>query len=57
MIGLGVYPDVPLKLARERREEARRLVASGIDPSAKRQAEKIARSDTFGAIAVTSPPT
>jgi len=38
LIGLRVYPDVPLKLTRERREEARRLVASGIDPSAKRQA-------------------
>jgi len=51
LLALGVYPDVPLKLARERREEARRLVASGIDPSAKRQAEKSAKSDTFEAIA------
>jgi integrase len=51
LLALGVYPDVPLKLARERREEARRLMDSGIDPSAKRQAEKISRSDTFEAIA------
>jgi integrase len=51
LLALGVHPDVPLILARERREEARRQVASGVDPSAKRQAEKIARSDTFGAIA------
>jgi hypothetical protein len=50
MLALGVYPVVPLKLARERRADARRLV-SGADPSAKRQAEKISRSDTFEAIA------
>lgn len=29
---LGVYPDVSLKQARERRDEARKLVADGIDP-------------------------
>src|ERR1700730_3786430 len=51
LISLGVYPDVPLKLARERREGARRLVADGIDPSAKRQAEKTARGNTFEAVA------
>lgn len=32
LLALGVYPDVPLKLARERREEARRLVANGTAP-------------------------
>jgi integrase len=51
LLALGVYPDVPLKLARDRRDEARRLVADGIDPSAKRQAEKLSRTDTFEAIA------
>ena len=51
LLALGVYPDVPLKLARDRREEARQLVARGIDPSAKRQAEKASRADTFEAIA------
>ncbi|EQD25812.1 phage integrase family, partial [mine drainage metagenome] len=30
MLSLGVYPDVPLLLARERRDEARALVAKGI---------------------------
>ena len=39
-LSLGVYPDVSLKLARERCEEARRDRASGVDPSAKRRAEK-----------------
>lgn len=50
LLALGVYPDVPLKLARDRREQARQLVANGIDPSAKRQAEKASRTDTFEAI-------
>lgn len=37
---LGVYPDVSLKQARERREEAKKLIAQGIDPNqAKKQAE------------------
>jgi integrase len=31
-VSLGVYPEVSLKLARERRESARRQVAEGIDP-------------------------
>ena len=51
LLALGIYPDVSLKLARDRREQARQLIAEGIDPSAKRQAEKAARSDTFEAIA------
>lgn len=32
-ISLGVYPDVSLKDARERRDEARKIVAGGNDPS------------------------
>jgi Arm DNA-binding domain len=34
LISLGDFRDVPLKRAREKRDEARRLVADGIDPSA-----------------------
>lgn len=33
MLSLGTYPDVPLKLARARRDEARALVSAGTDPS------------------------
>ena len=44
-ISLGVYPDVGLKLARERRDEARRLLADGIDPGEHRKAHKSARAD------------
>jgi integrase len=51
LLSLGVYPDVGLKLARERRDDARKLIAAGVDPSAKRQADKIASEDTFEAIA------
>lgn len=42
-ISLGVYPDVKLKEARDRRDEARKLIAAGIDPSRARQEEKAAR--------------
>jgi len=42
MLGLGAYPAVTLSKARERRDDARRLLASDIDPSANKQAEKIA---------------
>lgn len=45
-ISLGVYPDVSLKKARERRDEARKLLADGIDPSANRKAEKAAKAST-----------
>lgn len=42
-LSLGVYPDVRLKEARERRDDARRLLAAGIDPSVSRKAKKAAR--------------
>jgi len=51
LISLGIYPDVPLTEARDRCDQARRLVAKGIDPSAQRQAERSAREDTFESIA------
>jgi integrase len=51
LLSLGAYPDVGLKRAREKRDETRRLIADGVDPSAKRRAESVARADTFAAIA------
>lgn len=51
LLALGAYPDVPLKRARERRDDARRLLAEGVDPSVKRRAEKNAAGNTFEAIA------
>ena len=40
ILSLGTYPDTGLALARRRADEARALVAAGIDPSEKRKAEK-----------------
>ncbi|EFL51829.1 integrase family protein [Solidesulfovibrio fructosivorans JJ]] len=42
LISLGIYPDISLKDARERRDEARKLIANGIDPGRARQDEKSA---------------
>jgi len=39
LLSFGAYPDVPLTLARERREDARRLLAAGTNPSVHRRAE------------------
>lgn len=50
-LSLGTYPDVSLAQARDRRDEARRLLADGIDPGAKRKAEATANPETFAAIA------
>ena len=32
LISLGAYPGVPLKRAREKRDEARKLIADDIEP-------------------------
>ena len=42
---------MPLKYAREQREEARQLVARGIDPSVQRRTNKIALENSFKLIA------
>ncbi|HFK2002480.1 TPA: tyrosine-type recombinase/integrase [Pseudomonas aeruginosa] len=42
-LALGAYPTVPLQRARQRREEARKLLADGTDPSGKKKAEKAAQ--------------
>jgi integrase len=40
LLSLGTYPDTPLKKAREKRAEARELLAAGGDPSAARKEAK-----------------
>ena len=45
LLSFGVYPDVTLKEARERRDDARKLVAAGTDPAENRKALKAARID------------
>jgi integrase len=42
-LSLGTYPVTSLKDAREKRDVAKRLLASGADPSATRQAQKAAQ--------------
>lgn len=41
-LSLGVYPEISLKDARDRREDARRLIANGVDPSVHRKAARTA---------------
>lgn len=43
LLALGAYPDIGLKNARELRDEARRLMANGIDPSVNRQVQRATR--------------
>ena len=40
LLALGIYPDVSLATARERRAAARKLLADGTDPGEQRRAEK-----------------
>ena len=40
LLSLGTYPEVSLAKAREDREQARRRLAAGVDPSAARQEAK-----------------
>lgn len=49
-ISLGVYPSTSLAEARAKREEAKRQIANGMDPSVKRQAERHVGEDTFEAV-------
>jgi len=53
LLSLGTYPAVSLKQARIKRDDAKRLLAAGIDPSATRKAVKIAKAgaESFEAIA------
>lgn len=44
-LALGVYPRVSLKEARQKRDEARKLLDEGVDPSENRKAKKLARAD------------
>lgn len=45
-LALGVYSHVSLKMARDRCREARRLLATGIDPSEHKKIARAARVDT-----------
>jgi integrase len=51
LLTLGQYPDVSLKRAREKRDDARRLLSDGVDPTLKRRAEEASATNTFKAVA------
>jgi integrase len=55
IMSFGRYPDVSLSKARERRDQARRSIADGVDPvSARRQADReaiVRATNTFEAVA------
>jgi hypothetical protein len=44
-LSLGVYPEVRLEEARSRRDESRKLLIVGIDPTANRKAMNSARAE------------
>jgi integrase len=46
MMSVGVYPEVSVAEAREARDAARKLLASGIDPSMQRRVDKLALAVT-----------
>lgn len=56
LYSIGVYPDVSLKQARLERDEMRAKLRQGIDPSAAKQSEKLARihagENSFKAISI-----
>jgi integrase len=54
-LSLGVYPHISLKQARDRRDDAKKLLANGVDPSEQRKATKAAvterAANSFEAVA------
>jgi integrase len=54
MLSLGAFPEVSLASARMKRDEARKLLANGIDPSQQKKLDRIAAAvaakNTFAAI-------
>jgi integrase len=46
MISLGTYPETSLAQAREKRDEARKQLAAGIDPSENRKAVKASKTQS-----------
>ncbi|WP_404273390.1 tyrosine-type recombinase/integrase [Yersinia similis] len=55
MLSIGVYPDVSLADARQKRDDARKILAAGGDPGEVKKADKLAQKlsteNTFEAIA------
>lgn len=47
-LSFGTYPDVTLEQARQRRDDARKLIADGVDPSDNRKAVKESKAELAG---------
>jgi len=45
LLALGTYPEITLADARQRRDNARKLVANGVDPNEVKKAQKTARQE------------
>lgn len=45
LLSFGTYPDTGLKEARSKRDEARKLLADGVDPGETRKAQKATRNE------------
>jgi Arm DNA-binding domain len=54
-LALGIYPSISLLQARSARDEAKKLLARGIDPSVQRRTERLTQkavvNDSFRAVA------
>jgi integrase len=52
MLSLGTYPETGLRDARDKRDEARKLIAAGGDPGAARKTDKAERAQVREALAL-----
>ena len=48
LLSFGTYPDVGLKDARSKRDDARKLLADGVDPGQNRKAQKATKAELVG---------
>ncbi len=52
LLAIGIYPEISLKQAREKRDEAKQLLSEGIDPSEHKQTiKRMGNSNSFEAVA------
>jgi Arm DNA-binding domain len=57
LLALGVYPDISLKEARHKRDEARKLLANDIDPGEVKKVKKSAKGLAKDSLGSPSPKT
>ncbi|MFB6225360.1 MAG: tyrosine-type recombinase/integrase [Candidatus Paceibacteria bacterium] len=51
LLAIGKYPDITLKQARDKRQQARQQLADGLDPSQAKKEVKRSQEETFGTLA------